>query len=488
MKIDIHHEDYDEYCKLWCMCRDAAEGQQEVHAKGVEYLPRLTGQTNEEYASYVKRTPFFNATRRTIDGLVGMVFRKYPTTTVPEAMQPIVEDFTLSRDATESIDIVAMEALREVLTTGAYGLLIEYPQSQGEVPTLAQAQAMNMRSYATTYEAEQIVNWRYERINNSLQLIMVALKECETEWLNEVESKKIEQIRLLMLIEGSYTQRVYRRTSREDDWVQFGEDIIPLMRGKPLNYIPFVGIGSDGVGIDPEEPPLLDLVNINFSHYRTTADLEHGAHFCGLPTAVITGYQKEDNEKFSIGSATAWCFPSPDTKANFLEFTGQGLGALQQLQKDKEGQMAALGASMLTVEKKAAEAEGTVRMRNAGETAVLASIAHTVSEAFTRALQIMADWDGNSGNVSFELNTDFYDSPMNAQELTSLVSAWQAGALSSESMFYNFQKGGVVEPTRTLEEEQAAIASQAPAMTPATDISPTGTSSFVDALRAKLGL
>lgn len=487
MKVDTRHKEYEEHLPLWTMCRDAAEGQYKVHRKCTAYLPKLSGQDSLEYLSYLKRATFFNATKRTIEGLTGMVFRKYPKTTVPTALEAIVKDFTLSKDATESIDLVALEALEEVLTVGSFNLLVEYPTSPGLVPTQAQAAALNMRAYVTKYEAEQVINWRSDRVNNASQLVMVALKECVTEWVNEVESKEIRQIRLLLLIEGSYTQRLYRKNSK-NEWVQEGDDIIPLLNGAPLSFIPFVGMGPSGVGIDPEEPPLLDLVNVNYSHYRTTADLEHGAHFCGLPTAVVTGYQKDDGETFSIGSSTAWVFPAPDADAKYLEFTGQGLGALQTLQEQKAAQMAALGARMLAAEKKQGEAEGTLRMRHAGEAAVLSTIAHTISEAFTRVLEIIAMWEGVQGEVDFELNTEFYESPMQAQELTALVSAWQAGALSTESMFYNFQRGGVVQPTRTLEEEQNAIATQAPSLTPVTDVAPVGNNSLVQSLRSRLGL
>jgi hypothetical protein len=152
---------------------------------------------------------------------------------------------------------------------------------------------------------------------------------------------------------------------------------------------------------------MYDLVTLNLSHYRTTADLEHGAHFTGLPTAVISGYQPSVGEKLSIGGTAAWAFPDPQAKASYLEFTGQGLGALENRLKDKEAGMAAIGARMLTPDKATAEAARTVQMRHSGEGAVLASIGDMIEHGFDRILQIMADWAGITGKVDAEFNDEF---------------------------------------------------------------------------------
>jgi hypothetical protein len=67
------------------------------------------------------------------------------------------------------------------------------------------------------------------------------------------------------------------------------------------------------------------------------ADLEHGAHFTGLPTPIITGHNLGEDETFSIGSTTAWVLPNEYTDVKYLEFTGQGLGALESRLVSKDG-------------------------------------------------------------------------------------------------------------------------------------------------------
>jgi hypothetical protein len=52
-----------------------------------------------------------------------------------------------------------------------------------------------------------------------------------------------------------------------------------------------------------------------------------------------------------------------------------------------------------------------------------------------------------------ELNSDFSTKGMSSDELTAVVSAWQAGAISRETMFDLFRRGEVLPPGRTDEEE-----------------------------------
>jgi hypothetical protein len=101
-------------------------------------------------------------------------------------------------------------------------------------------------------------------------------------------------------------------------------EVYPLMNGKPLDFIPFTFLSADDTTPEVDEPPLIDLVNMNLSHYRTCADLEHGAHFTGLPTPYVCGAQLENpNDKLYIGSQSAWMLKSPDAKVGFLEFTAR---------------------------------------------------------------------------------------------------------------------------------------------------------------------
>lgn len=451
LKVDTHHSQYSKMLPIWNRCNDAVEGQQAVHNAGKVYLPELKDQTPDDYNAYKLRASFFNASGRTLDGLVGMVFRKAP---VIEAtgIDNILADVDL---AGSTLTTFAERVTREVLKLSRIGVLVEYPQVSAQPRNLAEASQNNLRPYASVYEAKTILNWRIGRINNVSQPVMVALQEEYTVSDDGFEKKTAEQVRVLKLEQMQYKQEVWRKNEKQE-WALI-DTVIPLMKGKPLDFIPFFLFGAQCNSFDEQMPVLLDLVDLNMAHYRVTADYEHGCHFAGLPTAVVSGYTANDNEKLYIGSATAWVFPDANAKASFLEFTGQGLQALENNLERKEKQMASIGARMLEQQKNGVESEGAMQMRANGESSVLASIATLISLQLSKMLTFMAQWSGVASDVTVQLNTDYLPVGMTSAELAELVKAWQSGAISFDTMFENLKRGEVVAESRTVEEEQELI-------------------------------
>ena len=62
----------------WLRARDVLAGEDAVKAGGEKYLPRLDNHIDEQYDAYRARASFFNASARTADGYVGLVFRRPP--------------------------------------------------------------------------------------------------------------------------------------------------------------------------------------------------------------------------------------------------------------------------------------------------------------------------------------------------------------------------------------------------------------------------
>lgn len=467
MPANTTHPDYDARKGQWARCRAAVAGQDAVHDGKQAYLPRLSEQTDAEYDAYRTRTPWYGATGRTLDGLVGMIFRSAPRFEAPAALKVFAEDITLGG---VTLDGIARDVTEEVLQMGRIGLLVEYPQVAEQPNNLAAASAMNLRPYVTVYKTEHIVNWKLARVNNAMQPVLIVLQESYDVDGDEFESKTATQYRALILGAAGYLQRVYREQGEKKEWVQFGGDVVPLKGGAPLTAIPFYPFGPRALSMEMQQSPLLDLVDLNLSHYRTAADLEHGAHFTGLPTPFIAGMTQEVDasgiaQPIRIGSSTAIVSGDPAASATYMEFTGQGLGALERLMDRKEKQMAALGARMLAPEKAGVEAADTLSMRHNGEDSVLAGIAVLVAYGITEMLTFMGEWAGIAGELKYTLNTDYLPKGMSAQDIAALVAAWQQGAISYQTLFAKLQQGEVIAADVTEEEEQARSVTQAPQLT-----------------------
>ena len=469
MSVKYQRKDYTDMMPIWQRCMDVCAGQDAIRSGGVTYLPQLKDQDMTEYGAYKDRTPFYNATWRTVVGLQGMLFRKPPKVVVPEIVKPMLANIDLSGT---SLHIFSLEVAEECLKLGRVGIFVDFP----EVPdgaTAADAITKNFRPCMRMYKAASIINWKPTNINNETVLSMIVLKESKDIAVDEFEDTPVPQWRVLDLLsignnpgDVVYRVRVFERDEKNDKDVLIST-VFPMVNGKMLDRIPFQFIGVDDTDCDIDEPPLIDLVDMNLSHYQTTADYEHGCHFTGLPTPVITGYTPDiDGAKFYIGSTTAWVFNRPDAKAFYLEFTGEGLGSLKQNLDKKEGHMAILGARMLEVQVRGVESANTAAIHRGGEQSMLASVAQSISIGMTNVLEMFCKFAGASvmldptdpaSKCKFDLNRDFFPVPMDALTLTAIIAAWQNSAISYQTMFDNLQTAEIIPLESTAELEMAAI-------------------------------
>lgn len=456
--VNTRHPQYTDMLPKWTRCRDVAEGQDAIYARGHTYLPGLKQQDPQDYSAMQKRTPFYNATWRTIDGLNGMLFRKEARVEVAASILPMLDDIN---QAGEPLHVFAQQVGREALTVGRVGVLADYPQTDPEVRlTRAQAESMGLRPSLQRFCAEAIINWKTATIENQHVLILVVLEEevpIESEFGHE--KKKMWRVLDLVRIDNEIRYRVRtaeidERTDREI-WLT---EIFPMMDGWHLNRIPFEIFGVDKLSANCDEPPLIDLVNMNLHHFVVSSTYEHGCHFTGLPTPIITGYMHDASKgPLSIGSTSAWVFDSPNADAKYLEFSGAGLTALERNLDRKEKQMAAIGARLLMNESSSNETATTAMIRHSGETSILAAIAQCISMGMERMLRIFSQWAGADLEATYQINKNFLPMAMDGATLTAHVNAWQKGAFSHETLFNNLKSGEVVPDDASFEDEQARI-------------------------------
>lgn len=453
MPVDSPHALYSYRVDQWARCRDAYNGNDDVKARGELYLPMLPSQDKSDYDAYKKRAMWYGATGRTVTGLAGAVTRKDPKIVVPTAIDKHLKDITLTGTP---LNVFVKDIIQEILMTGRFGVLVEMADEYS--PDILDT----TRPYWCGYTAEQIINWRVTVVNGVQILSMVVLAETY-ETSSADDPFKVEcgtRYRVLKLdASGTYQVELWTPNKNASSGYEV-KPLTPTFRGSPLRQIPFQFFGPTGLHFNPEKPPLLDLVDVNYSHYITSADLEHGRHYTALPTAWVAGFPKDS--KLSIGSSIAWVAVDPQARAGFLEFTGQGLGALEKGMTAKEQLMAVLGARMLEEQKAGVEATDTVMLRSAGERSALQSVALVTSLGITRVLRWHSAWmgDRDADGINAELNSDFMARPMDSTQLTALVQAYQANTISYETFYWNLQRGEITRPDVEADEERTLIETQ----------------------------
>lgn len=481
--VNTRHRIYEMLMNRWAMIRDAVDGEAKVKAAGELYLPKLTGTDDKEYNAYKLRALFFEATRRTLNGLSGMVMQTLPKIEAKESTEEVFLK-SLTKDGM-SLNGFSAVVLSEVLMLNKYGILADLP------PRIS----AETEPWLIGYTAESIINWEFApNVDGKIIPIQIVLEEDyeKTDPNDRFVSETKKQFRVLELLDRTsadtaaaekgeilptrlpeqldiYRVQVWRfkkdlgvggggSADTAGDRFILHEEFFPSFQGSAMDRIPFVVVTAENEDKEDQKPPLEGLASVNMSHYRTSADLEHGRHFTALPTPYVIGLSEQQD--LHIGSSKAWVIsgvPATDVKVGMLEFTGTGLGALEKGMSEKQDQMAILGARLLEAQKKAAEAFETHKLRSAGEQSILASTANGVSEGINEALKWMTEWDSSLGEMSIQLNTEFVKMSMDPTMLTALIGALQQGKMSFKTYFHNMQERGMYPEEHTEEDEIALI-------------------------------
>lgn len=444
MPVNTLHKEYEMAKKKWQRVRDVLAGSDEVKERGTQYLPKPSGHSDEDYSGYLMRTEFYPATQRTVDGLAGAVFRKEPRVNVPEGFEKILEALT-----TKGTDFTtfAKGVVREVISIGRYGVLVDVRDGENT-------------PFAAGYNAESILNWRVGYIGRSPVLTLVVLKEemAKVDPADQFANDTLVQYRVLslrMIDSGGktdpkngkliYVQSVYQEQKAEGgkDSIVLVKEVIPKKRGEYIERIPFTFIGPSSLDPSVQKSPILDLVDTNLSHYRTSAELEEGAYFTGLPMYVISGrgLGEDDAGEFFVGSRTALRLEE-NGSAQVLTVSGDDMSLLKDIMAAKEQRMAVLGARLLEDQKSGVEAAATVALRHRGENSLLSSLSDTVSRGMKQVLISMLEWSGaENPEVEVELNKDFTSIQLTGAELVQITSSYQAGAIGPEVFFKALKDG-----------------------------------------------
>jgi hypothetical protein len=262
-----------------------------------------------------------------------------------------------------------------------------------------------------------------------------------------------EELRVLRLVQSVCVQEVWIQVNGTWSIEQSDE----LKRdGVSLPFIPFVFHGPRNSRPDVDRLPLGEIIAANLDHYRLDADYKHGLHFAALPTAWVSGFEKAT---LRIGSSTAWMSDVPDASAGFLEFSGAGLGHIEKAMEKVERRMALLGARMLEPRDATEEESGS----SSGDLCGLGSIVASLNQSLSHVLRLAQWWvDGGElelagGQVSFALNTDLSARAMSGEDITAVVAAWRAGAISRDTMLERLKRGEVLPDGRSVAQERALI-------------------------------
>lgn len=450
------HPDYSYWSPHWEMIRDAEIGEIEVKRKGEKYLPKMAGLDSMQYSAFLRRAVFYNMTARTLNALYGTVFRRTPkvtgfTKSLKEKSKKITKDGM-------SLHLLTKTVVKETLAVGRYGMLVDsHPDGKGN-------------PYIACYTTENIIDWEVSEINGVWQLSRIVLREISTVrdagmW---TPYQYKSRYRVLLLNETESGKPVYEQFIYEsedsNDVPAIDEPptsiVQPTVRGQTLDYIPFMVVGPFTNTPDVQRPPILDIVTLNFSHYMSYAQLEHGRFYTASPTYWVQNDTSQTPGEYSVGPDKVWILGLGE-KAGIMEFNGHGLLSLENALSQKEGQIASIGGRMMPGSSRgASESDNSLLMQERNEQTLLLNIADTCDEGITQVLQWWADWSNAASkvvqNITFELNRDFLIKDAGAREFRAIHQMYSDG-LIPVNVLYDYLKRSEVIPEWMDEEEYVSL-------------------------------
>lgn len=457
--VETQHKNFKAFYDDWVTMRHVFAGERTLKANSKRYIAPLDGQDPNDYKEFIARSCFENYVKATAKGMSGLIFAKNPQMELSATVEALKDDIDLSGN---SIVDLAQSTINEIAEVGRAGLLVDMMSYDTTGMTVAQVQALNLRPYIKLYTTENIINWDTELINNQNELSLLVLQEVYNININMFEREDKVRYRVYSIEENIVICRIFESNAYQSKGnFSIVSESIPVMNGKPLNSIPFIPITAEDLTIEPSNPPLLDLANINLNHWGISCEYRNILHYLGSPVLTITGYQGQQGEEISIGAKSVIKLPDPTAKVYYTALSADGLSGVKDAMTEQKNAMLALGARLLAPESSSQISENTMQMKTAGQRAIIIQIADTVSRGFEKALNIIAQWQGDNTLQVFKLNTDYNLAEMNPQLMTAMFTGNQIGLVPLEDIYDNLKKGEMTK-FETFEDWKTSLETQSP--------------------------
>lgn len=468
-RADFQSQGYKEMVPFWQFVEDCYQGTHEIRKKGVSYLPKNEAEDSSDHRMRVARSTFYNAYRRTVDGLVGTAFRKDPilTNDVPVAIRgqeerrddqgAVTQEY--KPGLAEDIDlcgthltVFAKKVFRHAVHQGHAFIYVEYPKADPdrvkatESPeyTLADKAADPDRPYWVMYRADQAINWRYEHKGGRVQLAQVTFKEVSCEADGDFGERHVVRYRVLR--PGKWI--VYEEQKRRN---ASGEPRMKIVEEGETNFpdrIPLAIVYGNEIEPMVSRPACLDLADLNIEHYQVRSDLRHTMHWASIPILWARG--RDTNKKLVAIGPNCLVDVDKDGQLDFAEHGGSAIGGLQDELDKIEGRMAVLGMNFLLENKPGNPVTATEKVFNyADKSSNLATMMRSLVDAVEQCLEWTAQllderttYRNQIQGGSWDLQTEAANLILSPEKLSRLSDSVERGQLSLETFWDILKRGG----------------------------------------------
>jgi len=330
MPVNTPVSDYFKSVEERLVTRHLRGGTDAMRRAGKKYLPQEPLEGETQYINRVKRSFLVNFYRKTVDKFVGKITRQAPELTegTPTQIADLYEDIDNNGN---DLPTVIRESLTQAVDDGVVFYFIDSPRDpqtpdgeQGEFAenertfrSRAFDERNNIRPYVRTVKADDLIGWKYKKVNGNKVLTQIRIREWvtkedpEDEW-NEIE---VEQIRVVEPFVHTIWELVKTREGKED-W-QIVETITT-----DFEIIPLIPLYTSKIKYMVGEPLFMDLATLNVEHWQSKSDQNNINHVIRMPLLFASGFDEEENPiTLEIGPNSLIQGP-PGSEMKYVEHTG----------------------------------------------------------------------------------------------------------------------------------------------------------------------
>lgn len=434
---------YEAQRYAWEIVNDVFQGTDTIRARGKKYLPQEPGEKDDAYKNRLARAVFYNAYRRTVEALVGMVFRKNPQPgeDVPKQTLDHFENIDLMGT---HLDVFAKEVFRTAVNDGHAFILVDMGKSvKADNPnaTLADERSLGLRPYWVLINKSQVINWRTQIMRNGeVRLTQVTI--CEKRIEADGDFGEIENTYYRVLRPGSFVLYKANSTGRTNslDAVDQGET--------GLDQIPLIPVYTGKCGYFESKPPLYDVAHLNLKYYRLDSDYDHILHVANVPILCAKG-RDETQKKVKVGPNSL-----VDVDVNgdlfYVEHAGQAIGAARQAMQDLKQDMARLGLSLIAPKAEVQQTATEQILDRSEQDSELAGMARNLQDALETAMVFHARFLGEKSSNSMKeggsitVNREFIRFALDAQMILALSTLVATSQITLDALWDVLERGGVL--------------------------------------------
>jgi len=405
----------------------------------------------ERNAGYICGARLFNATSRTLDGLMGMLFKHESDKPELGELEYLLKNIDGSGT---TIDQQAKGVASDTLSLGRDGLLTDMPRKEtGGQVSMADVEG-GFRPSIKEYKAESIIDWHESTIDGVMTLDLVVLLEVIYDFADDdklqIKRTPTNRYRIYRLKDSVVSVQVYKESNGSLDLTE--EVAVSGPNGIPLSRIPFSFIGSINNTPDIDRIPLEPVADLNLGQYQESANLSSSSYqlSAAQPWVADDNYQTFNSSENDSGGDSEI---ELGEQAVFILGTGGTYNVTaapantmaSELVKTYGEQMIEAGAQLVTSGGGAETAEAA-RIKHGSNMSILHMVAENISDAYNKAFGFAAIFMGVEFDEDspLKMNTDFFESKLTPDDLRAVIEAWQSGAISKPVLDRHLVKGKVI--------------------------------------------